>query len=393
VMIAALLGADEFGFATAPLIAAGCIMMRKCHLNTCPVGIATQDPTLRARFTGTPEHVINYLFFVAEEVRELLAVLGLRTLSEAVGRADLLSQSDATEAHWKAAGLDLSRLLHRPDRFAGSGSEQPGEASSMRIDAALIEALDGSLPARIELDIGNDDRSVGAGVSGELVRRMGGTRLPDRSLDVRLTGSAGQSLGAFLIDGITFDVIGDANDYVGKGLCGGRIIVRPPDDATRDASANIIVGNTCLYGATSGEAFFAGQAGERFAVRNSGATAVVEGIGDHGCEYMTGGTIVVLGKVGRNFAAGMSGGVALVHDPERLFAGKCNPASVSFGAVEDAAQLRALVERHAALTGSKRAAALLADWDTALGEFVLVMPNEYRAALDRAAASERELAA
>ena len=393
VMIAALLGADEFGFATAPLIAAGCIMMRKCHLNTCPVGIATQDPTLRARFTGTPEHVINYLFFVAEEVRELLAALGLRTLSEAVGRADLLSQSDATEAHWKAAGLDLSRLLHRPDRFAGSGSEQPGEASSMRIDAALIEALDASLPARIELDIGNDDRSVGAGVSGELVRRMGGIRLPDRSLDVRLTGSAGQSLGAFLIDGITFDVIGDANDYVGKGLCGGRIIVRPPDDATRDASANIIVGNTCLYGATSGEAFFAGQAGERFAVRNSGATAVVEGIGDHGCEYMTGGTIVVLGKVGRNFAAGMSGGVALVHDPERLFAGKCNPASVSFGAVEDAAQLRALVERHAALTGSKRAAALLADWDTALGEFVLVMPNEYRAALDRAAASERELAA
>ena len=393
VMIAALLGADEFGFATAPLIAAGCIMMRKCHLNTCPVGIATQDPTLRARFTGTPEHVINYLFFVAEEVRELLALLGLRTLADAVGRADLLSASDATDGHWKAKGIDLSRLLHQPDRFPNAGAEQPGEASPMRIDAMLIDALDGSLPARIELGIGNDDRSVGAGVSGELVRRMGSERLPDRSLDVRLTGSAGQSLGAFLIGGITIDVVGDANDYVGKGLCGGRIIVRQPDDAPREAAANIIVGNTCLYGATGGEAFFAGQAGERFAVRNSGATAVVEGIGDHGCEYMTGGTIVVLGKVGRNFAAGMSGGIALAHDPKRVFAGKCNHASVTIGPVEDAAMLRALVERHAALTGSVRAAALLDDWYKALGEFVLVMPNEYRAALDKAAMLERGLAA
>ena len=393
VMIAALLGADEYGFATAPLIAAGCIMMRKCHLNTCPVGIATQDPQLRARFAGTPEHVINYLFFVAEEVRELLASLGLRTLAEAVGRADLLHASDATEGHWKAHGIDVSRLLHRPEPYLPSDAKPPGEASPMRIDAVLIEALGGTLPARINLAIGNDDRSVGAGVSGELVRRMGSDRLPDGSLEVQLTGSAGQSLGAFLIKGITLDVIGDANDYVGKGLSGGRIIVRPPDGVTRDAASNIIVGNTCLYGATSGEAFFAGQAGERFAVRNSGATAVVEAIGDHGCEYMTGGTVVVLGNVGRNFAAGMSGGVALVHDADGDFADKCNQASVALGPIEDAEALRQLVERHAALTGSVRAAALLNDWATAVGQFLLVMPTEYRAALDRAVVREPELAA
>ena len=393
VLIAALLGADEYGFATAPLIAAGCIMMRKCHLNTCPVGIATQDPVLRARFTGTPEHVINYLFFVAEEVRELLASLGLRSLAEAVGRADLLQASDATGSHWKARGIDLSRLLHRPDPSFAAGAEQPGAASPMRIDEVLIDALDGTLPMRIDLAVGNDDRSVGAGLSGELVRRMGDRRLPDHSIHARLTGSAGQSLGAFLIGGVALEVIGDANDYVGKGLSGGRIVIRPPDDVARDAALNIIVGNTCLYGATAGEAFLAGQAGERFAVRNSGATAVVEGIGDHGCEYMTGGTIVVLGKVGRNFAAGMSGGIALVHDADGTFADQCNPASVTLGPVEDGELLRALVDRHATLTGSALAETFLDNWDQAVGEFVLVMPDEYRAALDKAAIRERELAA
>ncbi len=381
VLIAAMLGADEFGFATAPLIAAGCIMMRKCHLNTCPVGIATQDPVLRARFTGTPEHVVNYLFFVAEEVRELLASLGLRSLAEAVGRTDLLGQSGVGEQHWKASGIDLAKLLFRPlspDPIAGA---DVGHASPMRVDEQIIAALGRALPLTLDLRVGNDDRSVGGGLSGELVRRMGAKRLADGSIDVTLRGSAGQSFGAFLIGGITLQVIGDANDYAGKGLCGGRIVVRQPDGVPRTAADNIIVGNTCLYGATGGEAFFGGMAGERFAVRNSGASAVVEGIGDHGCEYMTGGTVVVLGRIGRNFAAGMSGGVALVHDPRGELAQQCNMASVTLDPVEDPAALKALVEQHAARTGSARARELLAQWDRSLGEFVLVMPIDYRRAL------------
>ena len=392
VLIAAMLGADEFGFATAPLIAAGCIMMRKCHLNTCPVGIATQDPVLRARFTGTPEHVVNYLFFVAEEVRELLASLGLRTLGDAVGRSDLLSQSMAGEGHWKASGIDVAKLLFRPDAPAPIG-EHLGHASPMRIDEQIIAALDQPLPIRLDLRIGNDDRSVGGRVSGDLVRKMGAERMPDGSLDVTLRGSAGQSLGAFLIAGITLDVIGDANDYAGKGLSGGRIIVRQPDGAPRNAADNIIVGNTCLYGATGGEAFFGGMAGERFAVRNSGATAVVEGIGDHGCEYMTGGTVVVLGRIGRNFAAGMSGGIALVYDPRGELATKCNMTSVTLEPVEDAAALKALIEQHAVRTNSVRARELLDNWDKALGEFTLVMPIDYRRALEAQTRTLQDLAA
>ncbi len=326
-------------------------------------------------------------------MRELLASLGLKSLGEAVGRTDLLHASDATDDHWKAGGMNTARLLHRPEPYPLSGEAHPSEPSPMRIDALLIDALDKALPARIDLAIGNADRSVGASLSGELVRRMGAERLPDHSLHARLTGSAGQSLGAFVVGGVTLEVIGDANDYVGKGLSGGCIIVRPPENVQRDAARNIIVGNTCLYGATAGEAFIAGQAGERFAVRNSGAVAVVEGIGDHGCEYMTGGSVVVLGKVGRNFAAGMSGGIALVHDPEGTFAAKCNTTSVELGPVEDGDALRDLVQRHAELTGSRNAGAMLENWSNALRQFVLVMPIEYRAALDKAAADRRELAA
>ena len=390
VLVAALLGADEYGFATAPLIAAGCIMMRKCHLNTCPVGIATQDPVLRARFTGTPEHVVNYLFFVAEELRELLASLGLRSIAEAVGRADLIEA--AVSHHWKAHDLDLSALLFQPP--GGLPEREPFAARTpKRIDAAMIDALGGQLPATIALRVGNDDRTVGAAASGELVRRMGAKRPADDSVTVKLKGSAGQSLGAFLVEGFTVEVSGDANDYCGKGLSGGRIVVRQPENAPRAASDNIIVGNTCLYGATAGEAFFNGMAGERFAVRNSGASAVVEGIGDHGCEYMTGGTVVVLGKVGRNFAAGMSGGIALVYDPEGAFKAQCNMASVGLGPVEDPAALKALVEAHRDHTGSARAGELLANWDKALGKFLLVMPTDYRRALESLAAAREDLAA
>jgi glutamate synthase (NADPH/NADH) large chain len=380
VAIAALLGADEFGFATAPLIAAGCIMMRKCHLNTCPVGIATQDPVLRARFTGTPEHVINYFFYVAEELREIMAELGLRTMDEMVGRCDLID-AEAVDHHWKAKGVSLQRLLHRVEGDALRNALPLRREPAARIDRHLVEALDGPLPFRLDMIVGNVDRSVGAFLSGEIARRHGAEGLPDGSVHALLTGSAGQSFGAFLAAGVTLDLIGDANDYLGKGLSGGRIIVRQPDGAPRDPAANIIVGNTCLYGATSGEVYLSGVAGERFAVRNSGAVAVVEGTGDHGCEYMTGGLVVVLGAVGRNFAAGMSGGIAYVYDPDGRLDAQCNRAGVELEPVDDPERLRALIERHRALTGSARAAAILDDWGAAPGRFMMVMPVEYRRAL------------
>jgi glutamate synthase (NADPH/NADH) large chain len=377
VAIAALLGADEYGFATAPLIAAGCIMMRKCHLNTCPVGIATQDSVLRARFTGTPEHVINYFFLVAEDLRAIMAGLGLRSLDEMIGRSDLI-QAVPVEGHWKASGIDLSRLLHRPEGDARRNDGPLCRRPEARVDRMLIEALGRALPGRIEMAVTNVDRSIGAMASGEIARRHGAEGLADGSLEALLTGSAGQSFGAFLAPGLTLDLIGDANDYAGKGLSGGRIIVRQPTGVPRDAAANIIVGNTCLYGATSGEAFFSGIAGERFAVRNSGAVAVVEGTGDHGCEYMTGGTVVVLGQVGRNFAAGMSGGIAYVLglDPAQV-----NGAGVALEPVGDPDALRALIERHHRLTRSARAAEILADWPASLVRFTMVMPLEYRRAL------------
>jgi len=416
VAVAAILGADEFGFATAPLIAAGCIMMRKCHLNTCPVGVATQDPILRARFTGTPEHVINYFFFVAEELREIMASLGVRKLEEMIGRTELMDTRQVVD-HWKANGLDLSRLLHSPDvgdDVAIRNSERQDHALAKIFDRDLISgaktALDSRKPVVIERDVHNVHRSVGTMLSGEVARRFGHEGLPQDSIFVRLTGTAGQSFGAFLAHGVTLELTGDGNDYVGKGLSGGRVIVRQPEQVGRDPAKNIIVGNTVLYGAIAGEAYFQGVAGERFAVRNSGATAVVEGAGDHCCEYMTGGTVCVLGPVGRNFAAGMSGGIAYVYDPEGALKQQCNldsvvlesiaPAGTSWGegapvqkAVSvsdsgmghpmryDAERLRILLERHQLATGSGKAAELLADWPKALQHFVKVVPTEYRRAL------------
>ncbi len=417
VAIGALLGADEFGFATAPLIAAGCIMMRKCHLNTCPVGVATQDPVLRARFTGQPEHVINYFFFVAEELRTIMATMGFRTLNEMVGRVDKLEMRVSAQAqlsHWKTQGIDLGRILHRVAPPA-DGSLHQTERQDHRLEHALdnelivaaTPALDTRKAVRIERTIRNVNRTTGAMLSGEIARRYGHAGLPDNTISVRFTGVAGQSFGAFLAHGVTLELVGDGNDYVGKGLSGGRVIVRAPDTTKRSAGSNIIVGNTVLYGAIAGEAYFAGVAGERFAVRNSGAIAVVEGTGDHGCEYMTGGVVVVLGATGRNFAAGMSGGVAYVYDADGTFASRCNPAMVDLLPItdeggedaptqkahdvtdngmgnvlsHDAARLRILLERHLLHSGSVCAKALLDDWPNTLQHFVKVMPRDYARAL------------
>jgi glutamate synthase (NADPH) large chain len=418
VVIGALLGADEFGFATAPLIAAGCIMMRKCHLNTCPVGIATQDPVLRARFTGQPEHVINYFFFVAEEVRELMAELGFRRFDDMIGRVDRLDTVQAIE-HWKAKGVDLSRLLHtvapKPGIAIYNCERQEhhlDKALDHQLIAAAQPALEAREPVRIELPIRNVHRTVGAMLSGQVARRYGHGGLPQDTIWASFRGNAGGSFGAFLARGVTLELYGDANDYVGKGLSGGRLIVRQPPEATREPTENIIIGNTVLYGAIAGEAYFEGVGGERFAVRNSGAVAVVEGTGDHGCEYMTGGVVVVIGDTGRNFAAGMSGGVAYVWDPNARFCNLCNTAGVDLEPIApqdpdeaddpdrphqrspsvedsgmgdllrfDAARLRIVLERHHLLTGSERARMLLENWDAAVASFVKIMPKEYRRAL------------
>ena len=428
VAIAALLGADEFGFATAPLIAAGCIMMRKCHLNTCPVGVATQDPVLRARFTGQPEHVINYFFFVAEELRAIMAELGFRTVAEMVGRVDKLNMKKAI-THWKAKGVDLSKILYQApqgDSPSLNWSETQEHGLENALDNALIEgaadALEKGEAVVIEKPIINVNRTVGAMLSGEVAKRYGHEGLPDNTIHVTLTGVAGQSFGAWLAHGVTLDLTGDANDYVGKGLSGGRVIVRQPAHVDRDPLTNIIVGNTVLYGAISGEAFFNGVGGERFAVRNSGAIAVVEGCGDHGCEYMTGGTVMVLGKTGRNFAAGMSGGVAYVYDEDGQFDKLCNLSMVDILPIanerdedegtgrpqqrtvsvndlgmgdmlrHDAERVRILLERHKLHTGSKRAAALLDDFDNAITKFVKVMPRDYAKALKQMEAERLEAA-
>ncbi len=417
VAIGALLGADEFGFATAPLIAAGCIMMRKCHLNTCPVGVATQDPVLRKRFTGQPEHVINYFFFVAEELREIMAQLGFRSLNEMIGRVDRLDMQRALH-HWKAGGVDLSKLLYVAPARPGVAiwnSERQDHGLDKALDHRLIEAaqpaLDNGQPVLVELPIGNVNRTAGAMLSGEVARRTGHAGLAEDTISVKFTGTAGQSFGAFLARGVSLELSGDANDYVGKGLSGGRVVVRQPKGCRRDPLHNIIVGNTVLYGAIGGEAYFEGVAGERFAVRNSGAVSVVEGTGDHGCEYMTGGVVVVLGDTGRNFAAGMSGGIAYVYDPKARFKDLCNPAMVELepvGAASgdkddparphqrapdvenngmgdmlrfDAERLRILVERHHLHTGSARARELLEDWDNALRSFIKVMPRDYKRAM------------
>jgi glutamate synthase (NADPH/NADH) large chain len=406
------------GFPTAPLITLGCIMMRKCPLHTCPVGVATQDPVLRARFVGKPEHVINFFFFVAEEVREIMAALGYRKFSEMVGQMQMLDKRQVVE-HWKAKGLDFSKLFHKPVAGKGVGiykSERQDHKIDKILDRRLIAeaqpALERGEPVSIVTAIGNTDRTAGAMLSGEVAKRYGHEGLPDNTIQVKFTGTAGQSFGAFLARGVTFELEGDANDYVGKGLSGGRIIIHPTADAAIVPEESIIVGNTVLYGAIEGECYFRGVAGERFAVRNSGAIAVIEGAGDHCCEYMTGGIVVVLGKTGRNFAAGMSGGIAYVLDEDGTFERRCNMTMVDLeplpaeeeasakifhhaqdletsGWVEvlsdmtryDVERLHLLITRHARLTGSKRAEQILADWPEYCQKFRKVMPLEYRRAL------------
>ena len=389
VAVAALLGAEEFGFATAPLVAMGCIMMRKCHLNTCPVGVATQDPVLRQKFQGQPEHVINFLFFIAEQVRRHMAQMGFRTFNEMVGRVDMLDARRAVN-HWKAKGLDFSAILYSPQapsRVARRCVEAQDHGLHQALDFKLIEhageALEQQTPVRIKLPIRNVHRTVGAMLSGEIARRYGSAGLPDETIRFDFTGSAGQSFGAFLAKGVTLTLEGDANDYVGKGLSGGRLAVYPPRDSTFLPEENILIGNVALYGATSGEAYFNGMAGERFAVRNSGATAVVEGLGDHGCEYMTKGLVGVLGRCGRNFAAGMSGGIAYVLDETGDFAEKrCNLASVDLEpAIEDSERLRDLIEHHVHYTGSPRGKWILENWLAMLPKFIKVFPHEYKRVL------------
>ena len=402
VLIGALLGADEFGFATAPLVVEGCIMMRKCHLNTCPVGVATQDPELRKRFTGQPEHVVNYFFFVAEEVRELMASIGIAKFDDLIGRADLLDMQAGID-HWKINGLDFSKIFHLPD--------MPAEVSRKNNDVqdhGLVNALDNKLVALaknalekgekvvLDIPITNTNRTVGTMLSNQVATRYGSVGLPHDTIHVNFTGTSGQSFAAFLAKGITFELTGEGNDYVGKGLCGGRIVIKPPVAFRGIAHENIIIGNTVMYGATTGESYFRGVAGERFCVRNSGASAVVEGVGNHGCEYMTGGTVVVLGLTGQNFAAGMSGGVAYVYDEDGMFAKRCNMNMVALEKVEsaeagigkvhhldqpDEITLKSLIEKHAKYTGSVRASAMLADWTNYRAKFVKVMPNEYKRAL------------
>ncbi len=426
VVVGALLGADEFGMATAPLIAAGCIMMRKCHLNTCPVGIATQDPVLRKRFTGKPEHVINYLFFLAEEVRELMAELGFRKFSDMVGQMQMLDRTAVVD-HWKAKGLDFSKLFHKPDAPEGVAiwnSEKQNHPIHDILDRKLIAeakpALDNRTPVKIETTIRNTDRTAGTMLSGEIAKRYGHAGLPEDTIAITLTGTGGQSFGAWVAAGVSMDLIGEANDYVGKGLSGGRLVVRPPADSGIVPEDAIIVGNTVLYGAVSGECYFRGVAGERFAVRNSGAVAVVEGAGDHCCEYMTGGVVVVLGHTGRNFAAGMSGGIAYVLDEDGTFESRCNMAMIELEPVpeeemlsertlhaagdmetsglvdiigdltrNDATRLHALIARHRSFTGSRRAAEILENWSTYLPKFRKVMPVEYRRALAELEAREQ----
>jgi glutamate synthase (NADPH/NADH) large chain len=395
VVIAALLGADEFGFATAPLVVSGCVMMRVCHLDTCPVGVATQNPELRKKFSGKPEFVVTFFEYLAEEVREILASLGFRSIQEAIGQVEVLDTLEAVE-HWKASHLDLKPILHMPDipesaaRCNTTGQDHGLEAA---LDNDLIRmaaaSLENGSPTIISCPVQNVNRTVGTMLGYEVTRRHGGNGLPDDTIRVNLEGSAGNSLGAFVPKGITLRLSGDANDYVGKGLSGGRIVITPPTDSPFIASEQVIAGNVILYGATSGEAFIRGRVGERFCVRNSGALAVVEGVGDHGCEYMTGGRAVVLGGIGRNFAAGMSGGIAFVHDPTGSSRGRVNAEMVMLEEPddEDREWLQAVIGRHLEETGSAVAEALLGDWTTTGRYFFKVMPVDYKRVLEAAAAA------
>ncbi|MBV8676677.1 MAG: glutamate synthase subunit alpha, partial [Planctomycetaceae bacterium] len=391
VVVAALLGAEEYGFATAPLVVMGCIMMRVCHLDTCPVGIATQNPKLRAKFTGKVEHVVDYFKFVAQEVRELMAQLGFRTVDEMIGRSDLLDMKRAI-GHYKAKGLDFSKIFYRPPvgpdvavrkvRDQDHGLERALDQELLPLAAPALERGE---PVEIAMPIKNVHRTVGTILGSELSRRYGGAGLPDDTIRIKLHGSAGQSFGAFVPKGITLTLEGDANDYVGKGLSGGKVIVFPPKVSPFVPEDNIVIGNVALYGATGGRAFFRGRAGERFCVRNSGALAVVEGTGDHGCEYMTGGVAVVIGPTGRNFAAGMSGGSAFLYDEPGEFPQRCNLEMVDLEPLresEDIELVRDLLIQHAGYTGSTVAARILGDWESAIGKFVKVMPVDYRRVLE-----------
>ena len=418
VVIGALLGADEFGFSTAPLVASGCIMMRKCHLNTCPVGVATQDPELRKRFTGTPEHVVNYFFFVAEEVRKYMAEMGFKTFNEMIGQSQMLDKKDVIE-QWKAKGIDLSRVLYKPetdeDEKVYNSEDQDHNLDSV-LDQELIllakQSIENQMPVLIEKEISNVDRTTGAMLSNQIAKKYGHKGLPEDTIHLKFTGTSGQSFGAFVSHGITMELIGEANDYVGKGLSGGKLIVYPNPNSKINPNKSMIVGNTVLYGGISGECYFRGIAGERFAVRNSGAIAVVEGTGDHGCEYMTGGCAVILGETGRNFAAGMSGGVAYVLDEFGNFSDRCNLSMVELepitseddllerlqhqggdletkGKVDlmksmtkfDAERIYKLVQNHYNYTDSDKAKKILDNWDEFLPKFVKVMPVDYRRAL------------
>ena len=403
VVVGAMLGADEFGFATAPLVVEGCIMMRKCHLNTCPVGVATQDPELRKRFSGQPEHVVNFFFFVAEEAREIMASLGIRKFNDLIGRSDLLDKQKGIE-HWKINGLDFSKIFYQPKIRANEpryNTEDQDHGLKKALDKKLIKkaisAIENKNSIEFDSKITNVNRTVGTLLSHEIAKRYGNKGLPDDSIKINLSGTAGQSFGAFLAKGITFNLIGEGNDYVGKGLCGGKIIISPPKEFIGKAEENIIIGNTTMYGATSGETYFNGIGGERFCVRNSGASAVIEGVGNHGCEYMTGGTVVILGRTGQNFAAGMSGGVAYVYDPRKEFKNYCNLSMVTLHRVEksnieteipkhlnlaDEVILKTLIKKHCLFTKSKIAKMILDHWEKELGNFIKVMPIEYKRALN-----------
>jgi glutamate synthase (NADPH/NADH) large chain len=401
VVIAALLGAEEYGFATVGLISMGCIMMRVCHLDTCPAGIATQNPELRKKFVGKPEAVVNFMTFVAEEAREIMAELGFRTVNEMIGHSEVL-ELDPARLNWKARTLDLSRMLRRVEEPYGGALYKVKEQDhglDKALDQTLLKAaapaLEKGEPVKISLKIENVNRTVGTLLGSAVSRKYGSAGLPDGTIHVELHGSAGQSLGAFVPRGITLDLTGDANDYLGKGLCGGRIVVKPAPDAGFRAEENIIAGNVICYGATSGEVFLRGRVGERFCVRNSGVHAVVEGVGDHGCEYMTGGRVVVLGSTGRNFGAGMSGGIAYVWSPDGSFNSRCNMEMVELEDMdaEDEELGRTLIEKHKALTGSTVAAKILDDWAETKRQFVKVFPSEYKKALQRQAEEAAETVA
>ena len=407
VVLTAMLGADEFGFSTIALVTMGCVMLRKCHLDACSVGIATQDPRLRANFRGRPEHVVNFFRFVAEEVRELMAELGFRKFDEMIGRVDMLQARDVID-HWKLKGIDLTNILHKPDvpwHVPVYHCLKQEHGLEKALDNHLIEksrdAIERQVPVAFTCEVKNTNRTVGTMLSSTIARKYGMAGLPEvaareggvpATIHVTFNGSAGQSFAAFLSRGVTFELEGDANDYVGKGLSGGRVIVYPPRSSSIVAEENILVGNVVLYGGIGGEAFFRGVAGERFAVRNSGVHAVVEGVGDHGCEYMTGGRVVVIGPTGRNFAAGMSGGLAYVWDKDKTFAGRCNTGMVDIFPVNETAdieELKGLVERHARYTNSAVARDILARWQDVLPQFVKIFPREYRRVLLAASAPSK----